>query len=283
MSQYIYNSQVVAVIPGTNVTVDSTDPQNPIVASTGGGGGGSGTVTSVAAGDGTITIGGTPTIAPTVKVTAGIFDAAGAAAAAQAASQPLDSDLTTFAALTATTDSFLQAKAGAWTTRTIAQVQTDIAAIPLSVVTASGDIIYATGAAAVTRLAAGVATQQLVGGGGGPAWSSNPAPSVVALTDGATVAVSGTSGPIQTLVAAGNRTILTPSNAANGRRLIIAHTASVADRQLTLTTGSAGAFEFGTDILGLSLTTLNTTDYIGCIYDSTAARWRVVSYVKGFA
>lgn len=40
--------------------------------------------------------------------------------------QPLDADLTAIAALTATTDSFMQAKAGAWSARTIAQVKTDL-------------------------------------------------------------------------------------------------------------------------------------------------------------
>lgn len=44
-----------------------------------------------------------------------------------AAKQPLDSDLTTIAGLTATTDSFLQSKASAWTTRTPAQVKADLA------------------------------------------------------------------------------------------------------------------------------------------------------------
>ena len=43
-----------------------------------------------------------------------------------AAFQPVDADLTTIAALTATTDSFMQAKAGAWEARTIAQVKTDL-------------------------------------------------------------------------------------------------------------------------------------------------------------
>jgi hypothetical protein len=42
------------------------------------------------------------------------------------AKQPLDSDLTTIAGLSATTDSFIQAKAGAWAARTIAQVKTDL-------------------------------------------------------------------------------------------------------------------------------------------------------------
>jgi hypothetical protein len=40
--------------------------------------------------------------------------------------QPLDSDLTTIAGLTATTDSFLQSKSSAWAARTIAQVKTDL-------------------------------------------------------------------------------------------------------------------------------------------------------------
>lgn len=40
--------------------------------------------------------------------------------------QPLDSDLTTIAGLTATTDSFLQSKSSAWTTRTPTQVTADL-------------------------------------------------------------------------------------------------------------------------------------------------------------
>jgi hypothetical protein len=40
--------------------------------------------------------------------------------------QPLDADLTTIAGLTATTDSFLQAKASAWSVRTPAQVKVDL-------------------------------------------------------------------------------------------------------------------------------------------------------------
>jgi hypothetical protein len=40
--------------------------------------------------------------------------------------QPVDSDLTTIAGLTATTDSFIQSKASAWAARTIAQVKADL-------------------------------------------------------------------------------------------------------------------------------------------------------------
>jgi nucleoside phosphorylase len=41
--------------------------------------------------------------------------------------QPLDSDLTTIAGLVATTDNFIQSKASAWASRTVAQVKTDLA------------------------------------------------------------------------------------------------------------------------------------------------------------
>lgn len=44
-----------------------------------------------------------------------------------AAKQPLDSDLTTIAGLTATTDGIMQSKASAWSVRTPAQVKTDLA------------------------------------------------------------------------------------------------------------------------------------------------------------
>jgi hypothetical protein len=57
----------------------------------------------------------------------GDFDAAGAAAAAQAASQPLDSDLTTIAGLTATTDNMIQSVGGAWASRTPTQVKAALA------------------------------------------------------------------------------------------------------------------------------------------------------------
>ena len=47
-------------------------------------------------------------------------------ASAASSYQPLDSDLTAIAGLTATTDNFIQSKAGAWASRTIAQVKTDL-------------------------------------------------------------------------------------------------------------------------------------------------------------
>jgi hypothetical protein len=56
----------------------------------------------------------------TTKTTADILSEIGA--------QPLDSDLTTIAGLTATTDNFIQSKSSAWASRTPAQVSADLTA-----------------------------------------------------------------------------------------------------------------------------------------------------------
>jgi hypothetical protein len=62
---------------------------------------------------------------------AGLYGAHGSAVAPSGTFQPLDSDLTTIAGLTATTDNFMQAKSSAWASRTVAQVTTDLQATGL--------------------------------------------------------------------------------------------------------------------------------------------------------
>jgi hypothetical protein len=116
----------------------------------------------------------------------------------------------------------------------------------------------------------------------GTTWAAVDVSTPTTLTDGASVAVDASLGKVHGLVAAGNRTILAPTGSpVDGQSLIIRHTASGGARTLTLTTGSSGAFAFGTDITALTATASGTTDYIGCIYSSAAARFHVVSYVKG--
>lgn len=105
--------------------------------------------------------------------------------------------------------------------------------------------------------------------------------SVVALSDGATPALDASLGNTFTLTAAGNRTIAVPSNPTAGQKIVIAHTASGSDRTLALNSG-AGGFRFGTDVTALTATTSGLTDYIGAIYNSSASKWDVVSYTKGF-
>jgi len=70
--------------------------------------------------------------------------------------QPLDSDLTTIAGLTATTDNFLQAKSSAWASRTPAQVKADLGVLYLPLITgylgASGTDASMETATAVDRI-----------------------------------------------------------------------------------------------------------------------------------
>jgi hypothetical protein len=104
---------------------------------------------------------------------------------------------------------------------------------------------------------------------------------VIALTDGATVAIDASLGDTFILVALGDRTISVPTNATSGQKIVIRHNASGANRTLTLST-AAGGFRFGTDITALTATTSGKTDYIGAIYNSTSSTWDVVAYARGF-
>lgn len=65
------------------------------------------------------------------RVSAGVVAIEGQNILTAATGQPLDSDLTTIAGLTATTDNFLQAKSSAWASRTVAQVSADLQATGL--------------------------------------------------------------------------------------------------------------------------------------------------------
>lgn len=104
---------------------------------------------------------------------------------------------------------------------------------------------------------------------------------VVALADGATPALDASLGNTFTLTAVGDRTIAIPTNPTDRQKIVIAHTASGADRTLSLNTGTGG-FRFGTDITALTATTSGKTDYIGCIYNGTDNKWDVVAVTKGF-
>lgn len=82
--------------------------------------------------------------------------------------------------------------------------------------------------------------------------------------------------------ATADRTLIAPTNAMDGQKVMIEFTAANAGRTLTLTTGSSGAFRYGSDITGLTQTASGKTDRIGVIYNSTAQRWDVVAVIKGF-
>lgn len=105
----------------------------------------------------------------------------------------------------------------------------------------------------------------------------------VSLSDSGTVSLDASLGNIFSLAATQNSTISIPTNPTVGQKLIIIFRAISSNRTLSLTTGSTGAFSFGTDITALSETTGGLTDLVGFIYvGSPTFRWVVVSYIKGF-
>jgi hypothetical protein len=102
----------------------------------------------------------------------------------------------------------------------------------------------------------------------------------VTLTDAATVATDASTGSHFKVTLGGNRTLGNPTNGKDGQRavweLIQDGTGS---RIITMDT----KFAFGTDITGITLsTTASKRDFLTAIYDSTADRWHVVGFVRGY-
>lgn len=87
-----------------------------------------------------------------------------------------------------------------------------------------------------------------------------------------------------TLGANGPYTLKAPSNPTDGQMAIweIAQDGT-GNRALTLETGVAGGFAFGTDIASVTFTTTaSKTDILGARYNATAQRWWVIAFVKGY-
>lgn len=114
----------------------------------------------------------------------------------------------------------------------------------------------------------------------GAAWTSGQA--VVALTDAATVATDASASTYFRLTMAGNRTLAAPTNPTDGQTCTWEVIASGGARTLTLATGTAGSFQFGTTVTGLTATTSGLRDLITATYSAASGRWLVRTVEKGF-
>lgn len=102
----------------------------------------------------------------------------------------------------------------------------------------------------------------------------------VALTDAATIATDASLSNNFGVTLAGNRTLGNPTNAANGQ-VIVFMLIQDATGSRTITLDSK--FAFGTDITGVVLTTTaSKRDFLTVKYDSTADKFYVVAFVKGY-
>jgi hypothetical protein len=185
-----------------------------------------------------------------------------------AAKQPLDSDLTTIAGLTSTTDNMIQGVAGAWASRTPAQVKTALAI-------AQSDV---SGLTAALALLAPLASPTLTG-------TVTVSGRFIITPDTITISAGNADtdaslGNHFKIAANANFTLTNPTNSTDGQRIMWQITQDGTGSR-TITLGSA--FALGTDITAVTLTTTaNKSDYLGAVYDSTAAKWRVVMFVRGY-
>lgn len=104
--------------------------------------------------------------------------------------------------------------------------------------------------------------------------------SPVALTDAATVATDASLGNSFRVTLAGNRTLGNPTNPTDGQRAIweIIQDAT-GSRTITLDT----KFALGSDIFSVVLSTApSKRDFLGAYYNSTADKWYVIAFVKGY-
>lgn len=105
----------------------------------------------------------------------------------------------------------------------------------------------------------------------------------VTLTDASTIATDASTGSRFRVTLAGNRTLGAPTNPTDNQQCVWELIQDgTGTRTLALDTGTGG-FIFGTDITSITLTTTaSKTDFLTAIYNSTANRWRVMGFLKGY-
>lgn len=102
-------------------------------------------------------------------------------------------------------------------------------------------------------------------------------PGILALTDAATIATDAAAGKHFRVTITADRTLGVPTNPTDGMHRIWEVTASGANRNLTLTTGSSGAFELTTNITSPITILSGKTHFVGAIYNASRARWTVLA------
>ena len=102
----------------------------------------------------------------------------------------------------------------------------------------------------------------------------------VPLTDAATIATDASQSNHFRVTLGGNRTLGNPTNPTDGQKIMweLIQDAT-GSRTITLDTN----FAFGTDITSVTLTTTaNKRDFLGAVYNSTAGKWYVIAFTKGY-
>jgi len=145
-----------------------------------------------------------------------------------------------------------------------------------------GGVLYR-GVSSWTGLAPGTVGFILKSGGAGanPSWvAATAAETIVALTDGANIAVDASLGDVFDVTLGGNRTMSNPTNATSGKLL---HFRVTQDGSGSRTLGWDTNYRFSSDVPSPTLTTAaGKLDYISFRYNSAAGKWDCLAVNKGF-
>ena len=118
---------------------------------------------------------------------------------------------------------------------------------------------------------------------GGAALPAYLAPKVTTLTDGSSIAVNAALGNDFKVTLGGNRTMAAPSNPLDGQKITFEVIQDgTGSRTLTWTTGSSGAYSFGSGTAPTLTTTAGASDLVGFRYSSTKSRWLYLGAQGGF-
>lgn len=200
--------------------------------------------------------------------------------------QPVDADLTAIAGLAPVDGSVLVRVVGAWSSRTNAQLKTDLVLtkgdVGLGNVDNTSDLGKPVSAAAQAALdaKAPTASPTFTGTLTTPRLITPP----VTLVDAATIATDAALGNHFRVTLGGNRTLAAPTNPVDGQRALWEFIQDGAGgRTLALTTGTAGGFAFGTDVTAMTLSTAaGKRDLMGALYIAAVDRWLVIAVATGY-
>jgi hypothetical protein len=107
------------------------------------------------------------------------------------------------------------------------------------------------------------------------------ASAVVHLTDAATIAVDASLGNDFRVTIAGNRTMGTPANPANGQQILF-QISQGSGAPYTVTWASGYEFSAGLPQPTLS-GTAGQTDLLGFVYNATTGTWLLTAFLNGFS
>ncbi len=103
----------------------------------------------------------------------------------------------------------------------------------------------------------------------------------VTLTTGSTVNTDVSLSNYFRVSITGAITLAAPTNPTDGQRAIWEITSTSGNRVVTMTTGSAGAFKFGSDFTNIPTVNVNTTTFIGAVYRASSQRWHILTVGSG--